>query len=660
MAKITLKINSNSNQFYVKTPIVSWYDEFNPSLYQRPTNHLELYYTGYKNNKWQTPILIDTLENLSSVLNDTTKDRIIDLSNENYDYINLAFKYRTEDLNNSGYSNNFNVVMCSYSSSTKTTKDLHFFENRTDEHSNLNGFFSIVVNTTNNTMSKFTNAYYINSIENITLLPDTVPNGYNGENTDPEEPIEPEEPETPTDPTYKDITLTLDKTSFSSAIHSNIELYYSTDDVELFRLGTSKENNSFTINFDTSKQVFLYFKYVNENVDVSKCIDCFQLDSLDTYSIYNEEKQLFYLGSITENATLKEIKCVCPMIESIKLTNATCETTEIDYTHDTTIEVKANTNHYFNLEPYLKYMRPGYSYQTDTFTLNEDRTIATITIKAKETLSNFYHSELVAIAEIKTIISQDYGLITIYKPDNEILNQLPSKTLFEKSYSADSGGVHIQTIDLSKNILGCLSIPLDVESVGSKEITLQGIPTNLFSEYINDNIYKIDFGNVEIKGIYNNSVDYKNTKLFIYLPFISLQSLDVNKYMNKIVNLSYTVDIFSGDFLAELKINNIIVDTFSGNLAIKVPYITNGEKTQSISNYSVLDKNNLLSDRIPKIIIETNDINIDTVHNTLQHININELQGYNSIDNLQLNTDSFILQDDIEQIKNILKSGVIF
>lgn len=553
----------------------------------------------------------------------------------------LCFKFDDDTLNNNAYNDKINCISSGYTD---------IFYNNWQGYTGFDGYFIFRRKASANPIyAGGSSGYNISSFIGELI------------EVEPEEPIEPEEPEEPIEPTYKDITLTLFKTTtVNNGVKSNIELYYSTDDVELIKLGTSKENNSFTINFDTSKQVFLYFKYVNENVDLSKCINCFQLDSLDSYSIYNEEKQMFYLGSITENDTLREYKYACPIIEVLELTNATCETLEIDYTHDTTIEVKAKNGYYFNVEPYMYYNRTQYGTQTLNMTLNDDRTIATITINALDTLNNFYHSTLVAIAEIKTIISQDYGLITIYKPDNEILKQLPSKTLFEKSYTTSDSGIQIETIDLSKNILGVLSIPLNIETIGTKEITLQGIPTNLVSEYINDNIYKIDFGSVEIKGIYNNSVDYKNTKLFIYLPFISLQSLDVNKYMNKIVNLSYTVDIFSGDFLAELKINNIIVDTFSGNLAIKVPYITNGEKSQSISNYSVLDKNNLLSDRIPKIIIETNDINIDTVHNTLQHININELQGYNSIDNLQLNTDSFILQDDIEQIKNILKSGVIF
>lgn len=557
----------------------------------------------------------------------------------------LLFKFDDDIYNNSNYNDyiTFNVV----SSSTTISKSLCFAP-FTDF---LDGYF-YSCNGANTAISAVNYTYNIDTIQGLSV-------GNSGENTDPEEPTEPEEPEEPTEPIYKDITLTLDKTSFSSAIHSNIELYYSIDNIELVKLGTSKDNNSFTINFDTSKQVHLYYKYVNENIDLSKCVECFYLQNTDVYSVYKSDLMLFSLGSITENDTLKENKIACCMIDTIELVNATCDTTEIDYTNDTTIIVKAKQGYYFNVEPYLYYNRISYSTRTDVLTLNEDRTQASITITANETLNNFYHSKLVAMAELKTVISENYGLITIYKPSKEILTQLPSKTFYIESYKLDDS-ITAQTYDLSKNILGVLSMPLNIDIVGNKEITLQGKPTELYADYIDNNIHKIDFGSVEIKGIYNNSIDYKNTKLFIYLPFNGLQNLDVNKYMNKIVHLIYTIDLFSGDFLAELQINNIIVDSFSGNLAIKIPYITSTEKSQNISNYSVLDKNNLLSDRIPKIIIETNDINLDTIHTTLQHTKLDTLTGFNSIENLKLNNENYLLQDDIINIKDVLKNGVIF
>lgn len=257
--------------------------------------------------------------------------------------------------------------------------------------------------------------------------------------------------------------------------------------------------------------------------------------------------------------------------------------------------------------------------------------------------------------EQKTIISDKYGLITLYKPTSDNLKQLSTKlfykyNVFENNY---------ELVDLSKYILNFISLPLDIPVINNKELTLNGIKTGLNIDYIDNNIYLIDFGTVLINGFYNNSIDFNNCEVILYLPFISNINLDVSKVMNKTIKLLYKVDLFTGNFIAMITDeNNILIDSQSGNMSIKIPYITKTEN-QNINSYNS-NNNNLLIDRIPKIKIIESVINENNYIQTSNYTQLNNLSGYNSIDKLELNINSSMTQNDIDKIKSILLSGVIF
>ena len=286
---------------------------------------------------------------------------------------------------------------------------------------------------------------------------------------------------------------------------------------------------------------------------------------------------------------------------------------------------------------------------TKDFTLNSDSTIATYEVNTN--ISSI--QEINASAIQKTVISEKYGLITLYKPTSDILKQLTTK--FMRVYESETVST---VIDLSKYILSFFSLPLDIETISSKNITLNGFDLEISSPYIDDNIITLDFGDIDIQGFYNNSIDYKYTNLSIYLPFINNQVLDVNKYMNKTINLSYKIDLFTGDILAILKHNDIVYDSFSGNCAIKIPYITNTSNSDiSIKQYG---NNNLLTDLKPKLIISSNVINENVKVSTNFYTQLDKLTGFNIVDYFEQPTNIHLLKVDYENIVNQLKQGVIF
>lgn len=600
------------------------------------------YYICYKdsNNK----LIKDTshiyeigkIENLVS--------KIIDIQSlysslyNNVSYIGICYKYNDNSLNNSNNNDKIRYRI-------QTSSSLNIRYSKYD--SSLNYFFFYNnINTNTTTFLQTTDS--IHTMENNNLIYDV---NYYDTIAIPEEPAP--EPEPEPEPTEKTINIDFDY------ILSDIELYYSIDNntSAIYKLCDCLEE---TIkNKDvvfTGDNLQLFFKYKTDTLNNSNYNE--SLKTGDILSYYDSNLNLFYFGTETEkNNYTTDIQINEIYYNYIKLNlptgNYKSNITHLNaslYPQD--IIFTCNENYYFSDTPYLTLSYQGVN-QRFNFTLNDDLTVATF-IFTNDYLDKKL-SNINVKTEQKTIISDKYGLITLYKPTSDNLKQLSTKlfykyNVFENNY---------ELVDLSKYILNFISLPLDIPVINNKELTLNGIKTGINLDFIDDNIFIIDFGTVLINGFYNNSIDYNNCEVILYLPFISNVSLDVSKVMNKTIKLLYKVDLFTGNFIAMITDeNNILIDSQSGNMSIKIPYITKTEN-QNINSYNS-NNNNLLIDRIPKIKIIESVINENNYIQTSNYTQLNNLSGYNSIDKLELNINSNMTQNDIDKIKSILLSGVIF
>lgn len=102
------------------------------------------------------------------------------------------------------------------------------------------------------------------------------------------------------------------------------------------------------------------------------------------------------------------------------------------------------------------------------------------------------------------------------------------------------------------------------------------------------NVYKnvstqesILFGTCDISESFGNFLDYTNTNVSIYLPFIGWNPLDVQDVMDATLTLVYNIDNQTGQCIVLLKCtkNNMDVDSvtyeWSGNLATQLPLTGN-------------------------------------------------------------------------------------
>jgi hypothetical protein len=92
-------------------------------------------------------------------------------------------------------------------------------------------------------------------------------------------------------------------------------------------------------------------------------------------------------------------------------------------------------------------------------------------------------------------------------------------------------------------------------------------------ELMNYNGY-VDIGTMEIKesfphGSYRNYEPY--TALKIWLPFIGLKELHLNKYIGKMMAIRYYFDCFNGGCMAVIFSDGLVADIFDGMAGVQIP-----------------------------------------------------------------------------------------
>lgn len=153
------------------------------------------------------------------------------------------------------------------------------------------------------------------------------------------------------------------------------------------------------------------------------------------------------------------------------------------------------------------------------------------------------------------------------------------------------------------NIQKCYLLPFDIVTRDAKsQLKVGNIVFNnsnaeqILAYRIDNQFQEVDFGNIEIKEYYGNFLDYK-TNIEIFLPFIGTNKLNIYEVMNSTINLTYRIDILTGNCIALIRVIkdsfgtelNSLLYTFTGNCANELPL------NQQI-NQSMVNRFNTLTD----------------------------------------------------------------
>lgn len=133
--------------------------------------------------------------------------------------------------------------------------------------------------------------------------------------------------------------------------------------------------------------------------------------------------------------------------------------------------------------------------------------------------------------------------------------------------------------DPAQGIIGIHKVFALPSVAGRRNIKVGYLDSGVNSNYIGTQYSAVNCGTVSVNEHFGNVFDYMPyTRVQCYLPFIGVVELDANDIMRGTVNITYGVDVLTGDCLAKISVERDdaggILYSFPGNCAVRYPFST--------------------------------------------------------------------------------------
>lgn len=305
-------------------------------------------------------------------------------------------------------------------------------------------------------------------------------------------------------------------------------------------------------------------------------------------------------------------------------------------------------------------------------------------------------------------VVNDNDMFHLYKIDNQNLHELAT-FLWANIGSLESlSKLFSNPID---NIISLALYPFNPEAGSLTNIKIGNTATPSEGYPISQIVQEYDCGSVYIptKYGYPTFLDYSPyTRVTLYLPFIGMVDLNTDDVMGGSISIKYKIELLSGSCLAQLRVSNgssnAIYYQFAGSCSMQLPVtgsnyaqiysgiigstasvasaIATGGATAplaigSLANLATNSKVNyqragsmqgnsgFLGSRTPYVIIQRpialgydKDFLKLTGQASCITTTIGALTGYAEIENIQLSHISNATKNELEELENILKSGI--
>ena len=279
-----------------------------------------------------------------------------------------------------------------------------------------------------------------------------------------------------------------------------------------------------------------------------------------TYTVPETEKDLYLWCTVSKGNTfyVETSYCSCNIEDGTLYTK----------TEEIKVSLTADEGYYFETEPYIYYWASGQL--TKIYLISEEttdyKTSYNVSFICDKGTDLYLKSTAVVIPT-----SDKFGIITIYNPTADELRKIGNVR-----YHIWRG--ETQIVDLGNYISSLIKVFVNLpDNLKKQNVVLGGYDTQIPSAVVLNEIVETSCGSVNIRGKYGNVMDYQNSTIEIYLPFIGFQTLEASKVMNQTIKLVYRTNIINGDSLALIyNDNNSLLYSFDCNLSFEIPYKTQG------------------------------------------------------------------------------------
>lgn len=359
-------------------------------------------------------------------------------------------------------------------------------------------------------------------------------------------------------------------------------------------------------------------------------------------------------ATIFVNATANLIPAkTYPIVQN--LTNCTVQGVPESgvYTEGETLSLTltANSGYYFDVPPRLYFEGNGGQSGYYDFTINPDNdTIATLS----KTLSNLKDDSNITIsanAVPQTTYTDKYGSINVYNVTVENLQQ------FAEERFITVGTEDVAEIDLGEYVSKLFRLYCDIGNTTESTLKVANYDlTNINVQVPVNDIVTVDCGTITVTGKNGTANDF-NGELQIFLPFIGLQSLNIDKALNNPLHLYYKINIVTGEAVAILEIDEIPSEFWDCKTCQEILYLSHTQET--FSDYEF--KSKFLYGYTPFIIYKYNtDFNNSPVNSDSVRMKVSECEGYFEMTETTPFNAQNMNETERARIIELLASGVFY
>lgn len=102
-------------------------------------------------------------------------------------------------------------------------------------------------------------------------------------------------------------------------------------------------------------------------------------------------------------------------------------------------------------------------------------------------------------------------------------------------------------------------------------IIVGNLDSNVSSRTVSNQYININCGSVTVNRYFNNALDYIDTVVECYLPFIGIVRLNASDLIGKTVNIKATIDVLTGTVLYNIYVGSQLLYTYNGTCAVQLP-----------------------------------------------------------------------------------------
>ena len=185
---------------------------------------------------------------------------------------------------------------------------------------------------------------------------------------------------------------------------------------------------------------------------------------------------------------------------------------------------------------------------------------------------NYDHtSDVIREPDLPSVSVTDSGLVTLFAPTESQLKSL-ADYLWSDAFSLDNFKKMLNNpMDC---ILGLTIIPVNVPHGLAREITVGNIVTTVSCNICTTQYVRVDCGTFTFDrhDMTNSYLDYSPySKCYLYLPFIGVQEINIDDFMQSTMHVVYHVDILTGAMFCYVMRDNSVMYTYMGQCAENVP-----------------------------------------------------------------------------------------